>query len=125
MANRVQRPASPQTTIKNFIEYATKALRAERPKERKLTRYDHKVRVSYPANPEKDFDVIIELWPASRFSDVGVAVVYHPEHGKYKARMNGLCQWNAGKPNREFSVDEIKQMVARGAAAPLWPHLGY
>lgn len=115
----------PETIIKGFIEIAASNLRRARPDERHLTRWSDRIAVNHPANPERDFDVIVELYGASRLGGGPMAQVFHPEHGHWKACMNGLRGWNVGKPSCQHTVEEMKAEVAAKRAGMLWPHLGF
>lgn len=121
----ITKPVKPETTIKRYFEESIKRMKFENPGIERLMRWKDSIMVLHPANPEKDFDVIIELFPTTRFMHTACAVVYHPELGHWRANLNGPCQWNVGKPTLQRTAEQMKHDVEIGVSRPLWPHLGY
>lgn len=120
----ITKPVKPETTIKRYFEESIKRMKFENPGIERLMRWEDSFMVEHPANPERDFDVIVHLFPGNRWHGAH-AVAYHPELGHWAVNLNGPRQWNVGKPSLQRTAEQMKHDVEIGVNRPLWPHLGY
>lgn len=106
------KPMTTEAKIKALIKDALEALRNEHPEDVKLRYYEAIHHVAHQGEPEKDYNIIIQLIGGGRFCGA-CAIVMHPGLGLWKASMNGKHGFSIGKPWQAMTAPEMLESALK------------